>query len=352
MQLWCPFENSPMDRALYIWGCGRTGCQAKAGSVRAWRGLRFNEKYAAKLEKRLAKEKAGAAEAQANVAKKAVPSNPFSMSNSSGLGSFGLGAQIFGDVSSPSPSPENDAEVSDSESTSSEQSLLTAMASTALEESPWKPTPAYPSLYLSTVSEYLPPQPKLKVPDGVSVVDPDEAPEKDISWAFEPYENSLEVDHVFERFTKRVGYEGDQCIRYELNGTPLPFSFDKTFELLFPKADSKVVNISKRNYDPSKIAPCPFCHSKRIFECQIMPNLINVLRDDHMNDLGGLNDEARRQAVQKALKGEGDMTEKRGMEWGTCMVFSCEKDCRIDDKGAEMHDVWREEVVLIQGDVY
>jgi len=31
VQLWCPFEDSPMDRALYIWGCSRTGCQGKEG---------------------------------------------------------------------------------------------------------------------------------------------------------------------------------------------------------------------------------------------------------------------------------------------------------------------------------
>ena len=37
--------------------------------------------------------------------------------------------------------------------------------------------------------------------------------DKDISWAKETYEDSLEVDHVFERFTKRVGYEGEQCVR-------------------------------------------------------------------------------------------------------------------------------------------
>jgi pre-rRNA-processing protein TSR4 len=29
VQMWCPFENSPMDRALYMWGCSRAGCQGK-----------------------------------------------------------------------------------------------------------------------------------------------------------------------------------------------------------------------------------------------------------------------------------------------------------------------------------
>lgn len=59
--------------------------------------------------------------------------------------------------------------------------------------------------------------PKTKIPIGVNVPDPDDDPKekdsKDISWAFEPYENSLKVDHVFERFTKRVAHEGEQIIR-------------------------------------------------------------------------------------------------------------------------------------------
>lgn len=127
------------------------------------------------------------------------------------LAPVGLGAQIFGDASS-SPSPEDDKD-SDNESTSSDQSLVIAMASTTVEESPWKTAPEHPPFYLSTVSEYLPAQPKLKVPEGLTVDPTSEANDKDISWAFEPYENSLEVDQVFERFTKRVGYEGQQCIR-------------------------------------------------------------------------------------------------------------------------------------------
>ena len=31
IQLWCPRENSPMDRALYVWACSRAGCQRQAG---------------------------------------------------------------------------------------------------------------------------------------------------------------------------------------------------------------------------------------------------------------------------------------------------------------------------------
>jgi len=138
--------------------------------------------------------------------------NPFGLS---------LGNQIFGEIPSPPELPgEKDADHTDtvnddpsdteSESISSENSLLTAMASVTVADSEWKSAPAYPPLYLSTASEYLPPQSK---PHNAPHITDSEGGGKDISWASEAYEDSLEMDHVFERFTKRVGYEGEQCIR-------------------------------------------------------------------------------------------------------------------------------------------
>lgn len=118
VQLWCPLEDSPNDRTLYIWGCARGECQKKDGryvsmnpyflicrrlyegltracvhawaigggiSVRAWRGLRFNQKYAAKLEKKRAirqqlEERAKQAEAEKKAKESASKSNPFNVS--------------------------------------------------------------------------------------------------------------------------------------------------------------------------------------------------------------------------------------------------------------------------------
>jgi pre-rRNA-processing protein TSR4 len=31
VQLWAPFEDSPYDRAVYVWSCARSGCQRKGG---------------------------------------------------------------------------------------------------------------------------------------------------------------------------------------------------------------------------------------------------------------------------------------------------------------------------------
>ena len=302
---------------------------------------------------------------------------------------FGLGSQIFGgaapveienssDGGEVAADDEDRAESEAAASSASEGSLITAMTTIALEETPWVSSPTYPPLYLSTTSEYVPPPPKSKLPAGVLVEDYDESKDaKGTNWAAETWENSLEVDFVFERFTKRVGYEGEQCIRhvggylycgrhfteiswgrYELKGVPLPFASDKVFDAIFPvppaiplpvtKPDFKVVPAQKRTYDPSSLSACPICKSKRVFECQLMPNLINILRPRE-TDSNKMTDEERRKAVEIALKG-GDNADN-GMEWGTCMIFSCEKDCCNDDKGEfEAKECWREELVLVQWD--
>lgn len=301
---------------------------------------------------------------------------------------FGLGDQIFASPVTDNPEqPEQDHDnCSDAESdgsSSSEDSLITAMASTRVESSFWAAAPRYPAIYLSTLSEYISQPAKAKVPTSVVIedsVDGKSGKDKDSTWAVESYENSVEIDNVFDRFTKRVEFVGEQCLRwvtimtksaldlslvpcsYELKGIPLPFASDKAFELLFPapaqaplpvtKADFKVVPPTKRSYSTGSVPSCPCCKSSRVFECQLMPNLINVLRvsvDDQQLDVRKLTDEQRIKAVQDALKRSKEPG-SRGMEWGTCMVFSCGNDCRLNDSGKEDKECWREEYVLVQWD--
>jgi len=106
----------------------------------------------------------------------------------------------------------NDEDTSDTDS----DTPLTAFASLNVSDSAWKSAPTYPPVYLSTSSEYLSPQPKQKLPKGLVVEElaDDDKKGKEISWAKETYENSLEVDQVFERFTRRVALEGEQCVRF------------------------------------------------------------------------------------------------------------------------------------------
>jgi pre-rRNA-processing protein TSR4 len=96
-----------------------------------------------------------------------------------------------------------------------EEELVTAIAAATLEDSQWLKTPVYKALYLSTCSEYLPPASKSKLPSGVKVEDQDERSGGKDSGGFAPegYENSLDTDHVFDRFSSRVAHEPEQCVR-------------------------------------------------------------------------------------------------------------------------------------------
>lgn len=164
---------------------------------------------------------------------------------------------------------------------------------------------------------------------------------------------------------KAVIIDSSYYPRYELNGIPLPFGSDKVFDLLWStkptqeilpttKPDFKVIRPQRRRYDPSTVPPCESCGAARVFECQLMPNLINILRPSWEEQDEGkrmkITDEQRRKLVEKAFrKGAVGKDEKRGMEWGTCMVFSCSKDCCVEE-GRNVEEVWREEVVYIQWD--
>ena len=244
------------------------------------------------------------------------------------------------------------------------------MASTSLHDSVWKAAPSYQPLYLSTASEYRTPQSDSKLPPHAHLTSPDKSSGR------EPYENSLQIDSVFHSFVRRVSYENQQCLRYPLfyphsscsrphfaissyqrQGSPLPYAKDGVFDKLFPVPSPKSTTLSKSaftvssatkpTYSPSSatdlIPPCPTCQSPRTFECQLMPNLINVLQHSSTTPESPQSDQERRTTLTKDLKG-GD-----GMSWGTAMVFSCEKDCcSVDDKEAK--ECWKEEVVVVQWD--
>jgi len=270
--------------------------------------------------------------------------NPFSLSAGSAPDTFGLGSQIFGGVQAPVAKEE---EEEGSDETSSEEdeedSLVDTLESTTLDDSsPWMSVPTHPVQYLSSISEYLPPPPKAK---QVHVEDPlaegDKKGKETLSF-LEAYENSLNLDEVFSRFTKRVEHEGQQCIRYELGGTPLPYASDAVFEKLFPVPKSSSVTVTgsvfgpagaKRAFSLESIPACQQCQSPRVFECQLMPNLINTMRPTAAA-IKAVSDEERRKQVEQELRN------KDGMEWGTCMIFSCEEDCTKTG--------WAEEYVAVQ----
>jgi hypothetical protein len=132
---------------------------------------------------------------------------------------FGLGSELFGDSSGvPSPHSEDPADDSNTndeyedDDASSTSSIVVALASTTLSDSQWITSPAYSPIYLSTTSEeYL--EPEVEGTDNLSAITLDDSQDNRDGWASEKYENSLEIDHVFDGFSRRVAAEAHQCVR-------------------------------------------------------------------------------------------------------------------------------------------
>ena len=153
--------------------------------------------------------------------------------------------------------------------------------------------------------------------------------------------------------------------RYELGGIPLPYQEDAVFNTLFPTPPGEAITLSGGPGTPAKTAPlrifslkdvpaCSHCGKRRIFECQLMPHLINILRSSGAQV--AQTEVERRQELQRLINVPGSgvaSDEVTGLEWGTCMIFVCEADCctEVDDKGSwEATSCWREEKVLVQWD--
>lgn len=101
-----------------------------------------------------------------------------------------------------------------------------------------------------------------------------------------------------------------------------------------PQGDEEDIDVSPY-YDPSAVPPCPKCSSARVFEMQLVPSLITLLTPESMTTTGQkagkqskktLTEAERKEELKRLAKGEneGDQGE---MEWGTVMVFGCERDC-------------------------
>ncbi|KAH7103804.1 programmed cell death protein 2 [Auriculariales sp. MPI-PUGE-AT-0066] len=378
-ELWCPLEGSPLDRVLYFFACSRGTCQRKSGSVRAWRSVRYNVKYAEKLERKRA-ERAAKATAKAVASKPAeTKSNPFRLGSDSSSKS---GNQLFGggfgdededDAAQDTQSDDEGEDDDDDESaTASEDddAAAAAVASLSLFDPAavsWNSPSPFAPLYVRNVGEYLP----AAEPDHSSDARLEEAayegekkPSKagkgefdELKWAMEAYEQSLKVDSLFERFLNRTNLEPQQCLRYDFGGAPLPYQADAVYDDLFPlqaapgtsgvpitKADFAVSSAApRRTFSADRLPRCSACDAPRVFECQLMPNLINILKSS--SAATKQTDEQRKAELERVLSRKGVTDERGTMEWGTCLVFSCSKDCT---DGKEPVAIWREEHVIVQ----
>jgi len=112
----------------------------------------------------------------------------------------------------------------------------------------------------------------------------------------------LEVDKTFKRFSKRIQREPGQVLRYSRAAEPPLWVNDKG------------------QAQESDIPPCPHCKSARIFEFQILPQLLYYLKLDNSLE-----------------------NTKSTLDWGTLVVYACVKSC---SEGAQKG--WAEEVTWVQ----
>ena len=134
---------------------------------------------------------------------------------------------------------------------------------------------------------------------------------KEAEVAPEGYEKSTHAFYrsFFKKFHKDCSRHPSQILRHQRNGLPLFFAAD---------------SISSQILQGS-VPKCEWCGSKRVFEFQIMPGILAILPTSET----------------KASQATHDKTKKRiwdldlGMEFGTVLVFTCERDCWHDGSAAE-----------------
>lgn len=406
--------------------------------LRVIRTLKFNSRWAAKLAKQKARreareqaqrERRAAEELARQEQQERSKVNPFGASaNTSTTGAgAGLGGMLFGGASNPfAPAPsevraeqqdppadgsesEDDSEESESERLAEELAIKSDLEAVPKGTSWVTSSTKYPALYLNTI-----PEPsssslskKLTAQEAdllkkASTAAPGEAGNFDENelegFAKEGYEKMLldGIDDTFERFVKRVSVEGRQVVRYEFGGEPIPFhARGAVYSMLWPKAGStdpkagEQVSVTRssfktsatsgpntelRDYTDSNIPPCPACGSPRVFEAQLMPNIINTLKADSILAADGtllstqpedtLSEDARRKrdieralgrALPQAPSAEGEaikhtgayLESVTGLVWSTAFVFVCSKDCCIPSAGSN-DECWREEFIAAQ----
>lgn len=114
------------------------------------------------------------------------------------------------------------------------------------------------------------------------------------------FESSM--DKAFQKFADRIENNPEQAIRYEYGGVPLLYSdSDAIGKLLGGGGNKSGGKITTRGLNGSRAPRCTNCGAGRVFEVQLVPHAISVLEEDEMSI--------------------------DGMEWGTIMLFVCEKDC-------------------------
>ncbi|KAI7897925.1 programmed cell death protein 2 [Cokeromyces recurvatus] len=330
-QSYAPLSDSPYHRVFYVWGCNKRSCMRKEGSFSVIRSHMIDEGYLKaqrqkeeEKRKREEKKKAAAAKNQqafgqgfqlgdlwgnsAGSFGNPVTGNGFGMIKASSKPT--TAASIVASTLPPKKNTDQQAE-----------QLIEKMSQLGIQQDPIDTStlPFFPGYYLyvddevlddsmmgidlSRYQEYLDMEKNLLM----------EMDEGEV-WQGERYEKQQlprGVDKQFKKFTERVEYAPSQCVRYEFNGHPLFYS------ALQPQQQQLITS------------PCKYCNGPRVFEFQLMPNILSILPTTEYA------------AKEQPTTNTKNMDPKTlldswniGMEFGTILVFACQKDCHpssIDD---------------------
>ena len=119
-------------------------------------------------------------------------------------------------------------------------------------------------------------------------------------------------DRLFTRFRRRIAHNPDQVLRYERAGTELWVSSDA----------------ANRESGGGSGGVCERCGGVRVYECQVLPQLLYYLdrEESGVRRVG----EDEKAAAMRALK--------EGLDWGSLFVYTCERNC--GDGEAEYMREW------------
>lgn len=122
-----------------------------------------------------------------------------------------------------------------------------------------------------------------------------EIPDEEVDPTGESYEQVIphSMDEAFYKFEKQISKDPWQVVRYEWQGSPL-----------LPSSAAQ-----------SQVPPCSICGSPRVFELQLMPSMIHLLK----TELHAPKGDNQKQSWSDPSD---------GMEWSTVLVYSCEEDCQ------------------------
>lgn len=178
------------------------------------------------------------------------------------------------------------------------------------------------------------------------------------------YEKALgneESDPLYSKFLSRLRKGGEkQILRYYCGPrTNEEFESDENREGNI-EGDNFPLPVSSTGYvNVDKIPQCEHCHSPRVFEFQIMPQLLHYLMVDqstHINKMKYLesqNQSSSSSSYDASLGDDRDIfinKSNEDIDWGSIDVFTCSRSCAPPESTPYVKEFcWRQPPPVVSG---